>query len=347
MRLRLHYLIAAMIGLTITELAWAAAPPGWTVAGNTPTNYEFAVTTATPVSGSKSASITAKPTATSNGFGTLMQIIAADDYRGSRLRLSGYLRTANADRSQMWMRVDGPNQQVLEFDNMDSRSVTGTTAWKRYDIVLDVPRQSVDIAFGFLLAGRGEVWGADFELEKVGAAVPVTSRGPILPRQPINLNFEMAAAQGNARGVTDAPFPTIAAGSGRIFVYRTATAMPRVALEVKLDGKVIGMLDPNYLYFFDRPPGNYTVAATRPDTFSFGGFNGQMHPQDSGFSAEQTVTFHLNPGEVRYVSLTMRRGSGVLVATHFLELVDAAVGQAQTEKILKSGGFKLKSSTIQ
>lgn len=129
------------------------------IAGNAPTNYVFAVDKATPVSGSRSASITAKPTATSDGFGTLMQMIAADDYRGSRFRFSGYLRTGNADRSQMWMRVDGPNHQALAFDNMDSRPVTGTTGWRRYDIVLNVPQNSVDVAFGFLLAGRGEVWG--------------------------------------------------------------------------------------------------------------------------------------------------------------------------------------------
>lgn len=129
------------------------------IAGNAPTIYVFAVDKATPVSGSRSASITAKPTATSDGFGTLMQMIAADDYRGSRFRFSGYLRTGNADRSQMWMRVDGPNHQALAFDNMDSRPVTGTTGWRRYDIVLNVPQNSVDVAFGFLLAGRGEVWG--------------------------------------------------------------------------------------------------------------------------------------------------------------------------------------------
>lgn len=71
------------------------------------------------------------------------------------MRLSGYLRTADAGGAQMWMRVDGPNHEALAFDNMDSRPVTGTTGWKRYDIVLDVPQTSVDVAFGFFLAGSG------------------------------------------------------------------------------------------------------------------------------------------------------------------------------------------------
>ncbi|MGA7541131.1 MAG: hypothetical protein WBW93_20415 [Steroidobacteraceae bacterium] len=201
MKLRLCFLMAAGLGVAVTDLASAAAPPGWIIAGTSPTHYAFAVDPMSPVGGSRSASISAKPGATSTGFGTLMQVIAADAYRGSRLRLSGYLRTRNADRAQMWMRVDGPDHKVLAFDNMDSRPVTGTTEWKRYDIVLEVPQNSVDVALGYFLAGRGKVWGADFKLDKVGATIPVTSQGPILPRKPENLDFEAAPAQQGVEAV--------------------------------------------------------------------------------------------------------------------------------------------------
>jgi hypothetical protein len=201
MRYRLYCLMAAIFGLAVTVRAWSAVPPGWIIAGNAPTNYAYKVDALTPVSGSRSASITAKPSATGNGFGTLMQMITADDYRGSRLRLSGYLRTRNADRARLWMRVDGPDQQVLAFDNMGAHPVTGTRGWQQYDIVLDVPQKSLYIAFGFLLHGSGKVWGADFKLDKVGATIPVTSRGPILPRKPENLNFEAAAAQQGIKAV--------------------------------------------------------------------------------------------------------------------------------------------------
>ena len=331
MRLRLHCLTAAILGLALAELAWAAPPPGWIIAGNAPTNYAFAVDTATPVSGSRSASITAKPTATSNGFGTLMQVIAADDYRGSHLSLTGYLRTDNADRAQMWMRVDGPNHQVLAFDNMDSRPVTGTTGWRRYDIVLDVPQNSVDVAFGFFLAGRGEVWGADFKLEKVGAAVPVTSEGPFLPRKPRNLDFEMAALQGNVGAVASASFPPIAAGNGRIFIYETASFGPARAVEVKVNGKLIGTLVPGRFIFADGTSGDYTLAAVVPGTLGFGGFNGQMQLQDSP-ATEHTLNFHVNPGQVRYVRLDWR-SSPFFVTQVYPKLVGVAVGRAQIERI--------------
>lgn len=190
MRAHSRCALAVMLALALTPSARAAAPAGWIIAGTAPAHYLFAIDTLSPVSASKSASITARPEATARGFGTLMQMIAAHDYRGSRLRFSGYLRTLNAGRAQMWMRVDGPDQRILAFDNMHSRPVTGTKGWKRYDIVLNVPPDSRDIAFGFLLAGRGNVWGADFKLKKVGRAVPATSHGSMMPRKPRNLNFE-------------------------------------------------------------------------------------------------------------------------------------------------------------
>jgi hypothetical protein len=129
-------------GLRRSLPSLAAAPPGWFIAGSAPADYDFAVDTTISTSGKRSASITAKPGARVDGFGALMQTIAADDYRGSRLRLSGYLRTQAANRAQMWMRVDGPDGKAQSFDNMDSRPVTGTTEWTRYDIVLDVPSDS-------------------------------------------------------------------------------------------------------------------------------------------------------------------------------------------------------------
>jgi hypothetical protein len=92
----------------------------------------------------------------------------------------------------MWMRVDGPDRKVLSFDNMGDRPVTGSTGWTRYEIVLDVPPDSVDIAFGFLLTQGGTVWGDNFKLEKVDSTVPVTAPSPpaVKPKGPVNADFE-------------------------------------------------------------------------------------------------------------------------------------------------------------
>jgi hypothetical protein len=178
---------------------FAAVPAGWIVAGSSPKDYEFSQDSNTASSGHYSALIAARPGVVPNGFGTLMQTIDAENYRGGRWRLSGYLKTSGATRAQMWMRVDGPDRKVVSFDNMDARPVTGTTGWTRHEIVLDVPSESMDIAFGFLLTQGGKVWGDNFRLEKVGAEVPVTSpatAATVLPKEPVNIDFENAAGTG-------------------------------------------------------------------------------------------------------------------------------------------------------
>ena len=181
------YLIFA---LAMSMAASAETPPGWMVAGSAPSEYEFGTDTSA-TDGSKSAFIKGKAEAKDTGFGTLMQMIAADDYRGGRWKLTARIRTDDAVRAQMWMRVDGPDRKANGFDNMGDRPVSGDTEWKTYEIVLDVPSDSVAIAFGFFLQGRGQVWADDFKLERVPMTTPVTSPavGRSQPRSPVNADF--------------------------------------------------------------------------------------------------------------------------------------------------------------
>jgi hypothetical protein len=177
--------VVVCIAFLSTHPAWAELPAGWVVAGSAPNDFEFSRDTSTAQNGHASALIAAKSGVTSNGFGTLMQTIDAEKYRGARLRMSGYLKAADAGKAQMWMRVDGPDAAILSFDNMDSRPIRGTTPWTRYEIVLDVPVDSVHIAFGFFLAqGGGKVWGDNFNFEKVDSSVPLTAAANVTPAQP-------------------------------------------------------------------------------------------------------------------------------------------------------------------
>ncbi len=118
-------LLVLFAALSLT--ASAAAPAGWMVAGNAPKDYDFG-TDVQAADGSKSAFIKAKASAASSGFGTLMQMVSADEYRGGRWKLSARMRTDDAIKAQMWMRVDGPNAAMYAFDNMDDRPVSGDTA---------------------------------------------------------------------------------------------------------------------------------------------------------------------------------------------------------------------------
>lgn len=110
--------------------------------------------------------------------GILLQGLRADAWRGRRLRLSGWLRSRDIAASGfggLWMRIDGPGQALLGFDNMADRGVRGTTDWQQYQVVLDVPLNAAGIALGALLQGRGTLWADDLKLEAVGNDVPTTT----------------------------------------------------------------------------------------------------------------------------------------------------------------------------
>ena len=180
--------IALLIFLSTASMA--AAPKGWIVAGSTPDDYEFGTDVAKSSDGTKSAFIKSKPGAQGGGFGTLMQMFAADDYRGGRWKLSARMRTEDAKKAQLWMRVDGPERKMNAFYNMDDRPVTGDTDWRTYEIVLDVAPDSVAVAFGFFVYGTGQAWADDFRLERVTTAVPVSSKAQQRANAPTNLSFD-------------------------------------------------------------------------------------------------------------------------------------------------------------
>ncbi len=125
-----------------------------------------------------------------NGYGTLSQGISAEQYRGKHVRLSAMLKSKDADGVQLFLRMDGPEEKVLAFRNMDDAPVKGTTDWKHYDIVLDVPQQAQAISYGYYLLGKGEAWADSFKIEVVGNDVPVSTPEPNLPDKPVNGDFE-------------------------------------------------------------------------------------------------------------------------------------------------------------
>jgi hypothetical protein len=190
--MRLKSLIVAVLALCTSTLPGAETPKGWFAAGSHPKEYEMSLDRDTAHSGKGSATLKSIVPKT-GGFGTLMQMCKADSYRGKRVRMSGYVRSADvADWAGLWLRVDGPKSEALSFDNMQDRAVKGTTGWKACEIVLEVPEESQQLAFGILLTGTGQVWMDDLKFEVVGKDVPVTGGGSKGPKAtaPVNLDFE-------------------------------------------------------------------------------------------------------------------------------------------------------------
>jgi len=165
-------------------------PKGWFVSGDAPDKYMMGLDTTVTYENRPCVTIKARPDPTE--FATLMQSLKADAYHGKRLRFLAAVRSVDVEnRAAIWMRVGGVGGKMLAFDNMLHRQITGTTEWAHYAVVLDVAEEAESIAFGILLAQKGQVWMADVHLDVVGADVPTTDLlEEIAPYYPVNLGFD-------------------------------------------------------------------------------------------------------------------------------------------------------------
>lgn len=158
-------------------------PRGWRLQGSAPTEYAVAL----PVAGVATLKARGPEPA---GFGTLMQDFAAEEVLGKRLRLAATIEARGVRGwCGLWMRVDGPRREILAFDNMQDRPITGDAAPARHAVVLDVPGEAATVAFGVLLEGAGEMSITEVAVETVGDDVPTTAPPCRLPTQPQNLGF--------------------------------------------------------------------------------------------------------------------------------------------------------------
>ena len=161
-------------------------PKGWRKAGNAPDKYDMGIAQGAGQNGQNAATI--KSTSDKiRGFGTLMQSCSPDKYRGKRVKMTGLLKAAFVeDWSAFWFRIDGENKRKsLSFDNMYDRHISGTTDWRQCEIILDVPYEATNMAYGALLSGTGQIWFTDIKFEIVDDKTPTTQR----LSEPTNLNF--------------------------------------------------------------------------------------------------------------------------------------------------------------
>jgi len=199
--------ISASPSQSLSGLQYNSGPvPGWFLSGTRPNDYKTGIDTAISQQGHKSAfieSVSENP----EGFSTLMQQFNLKDYKGKRIKMTGYIKTQGANAvASMWSRVDDfQNKIVADFDNMENRQVTGNSDWTKCEIVFDVPDSKCAVAFGFIFSGTGKIWIDNVSFEIVSnttekSAFPLNqdlpeemlSRIPdLLPEiAPANLDFE-------------------------------------------------------------------------------------------------------------------------------------------------------------
>lgn len=92
--------------------------------------------------------------------------------------------------------------------------------------------------------------------------------------------------------------PTLKAGQGRIYFFRT-NSMVGGALrpDIRLDGEVVGQSRPGGFFYVDRPAGSHLASAST--------------------ETDKTVSFTLQPGETKYIRSSV--SMGLLVGRVVLE----------------------------
>jgi hypothetical protein len=158
-----------------SNLDFAKGIQSWCLTGDTPQDYIYGIDPTLRLNGKACAYLKSRVDP-AVGFGTLAQAFQGSEYRGKRLRLSGWIKAQEVEQwAGLWMRVDG-NEGSLRFDNMHRRAIQGNCDMKQYEVILDVLTESVGIYFGILLVGKGQIWLSNVRFEVVGRDVPTTNR---------------------------------------------------------------------------------------------------------------------------------------------------------------------------
>ena len=94
-----HKILKALIFATVVLSSSVASngetPKGWFAAGSHPKDYEMSLDR-TGAHGGNACAYLKSVVAETGGFGTLMQMFKADEYRGKRVRMSGYVKAKDA-----------------------------------------------------------------------------------------------------------------------------------------------------------------------------------------------------------------------------------------------------------
>ena len=106
-------------------------------------------------------------------------------------------------------------------------------------------------------------------------------------------------------------------GKARIVVYRTGIMGAAIQPVVHVSGRETGKCTPKGALYVTADPGQHTISAAT--------------------EVRETSNLSLSAGETAYVKCSI--GMGLLVGRPKLDLVPAAVGQAETQKLKVTGQY--------
>jgi hypothetical protein len=110
--------------------------------------------------------------------------------------------------------------------------------------------------------------------------------------------------------------PTLKAGEGRIYFFRSSSMVgAAIQPEIRLTGQVVGQSKPGGFFYVDRPAGNYVASAST--------------------ETEKTVSFTLQPGETKYIRSSI--GMGLFAGRPLLEPENPEKASAELASLSYTG----------
>jgi len=172
---------AEVRGNRAADASAGQVPQGWSANQSEKGQYRVNVDRQLLFQGKPSLSLRSL-VADPSGAVAVTQEFDAGQYRGARVRLSGFLRTASvATQGSLAVVARGGD---LDLPQADQVTVSGTHSWQKYEVVMDIPAAAGVIRIGLDLTGRGSLWAANLNFERVSSQVPLST-----PRRPQNLSF--------------------------------------------------------------------------------------------------------------------------------------------------------------
>jgi hypothetical protein len=156
--------------------------PGWGVVVNPPSAVFTYGLDRSEKNGGQQSGFMSSRSAPAEGSMTFYQQIRADNYRGKRVRWSGWVQTRGivgqiSDGGGLWMTIYYPGEDGTgdKRARAETTGFRGTAGWRQVSVVLDVPPNAIGFYVAVWIQGPGELWVDDFALEEVGTSVTTTA----------------------------------------------------------------------------------------------------------------------------------------------------------------------------
>lgn len=141
-------------------------PEGWfTFQHAGPPSYKYVLDTDRPHGGARSLRI---ENIGPEPYGAVAQAMDARPHVGKTAKLSGWLRTKDANDAGAGLTLLVLSAgATIGYNFQYDAPVNGTTDWKRYTITVPIAKGADRLEIGAMMRGKGALWLDDVELELV------------------------------------------------------------------------------------------------------------------------------------------------------------------------------------